>query len=166
MLNLKLLRQKSGFSQLQLGALTGTKPSDVARWESGVCLPPLEKIIKLCLALSVDVGALFPVVQCEQQPFEHSLPVFFLSSPQQVEFECLYVSAHTAGGCFAIKIETDLLAPRINPGDLGLFCLEEHFACGDVVLVLRENEKPDIALYCEEFEGNAVAKMCEFRAKL
>ncbi|MEG2929800.1 MAG: helix-turn-helix domain-containing protein [Oscillospiraceae bacterium] len=164
MINLKALRQKSGLSQLQLSHLTCAKPSDIASWECGTALPPLDKIITLCRAL----GAQVPALLAPLSPFQGEawVPLFYLFDPQTIDFEPLSLCCDPSKGWFAIKIETDSLSPRINSGDLGFFCLSEGVKIGEIALLRTKADSLTIGVYSPSFQGDILAKLCEVRVKM
>ena len=53
------LRKKNGLTQSELGKLVGVSNRAVSKWESGVSVPSIETISKLCKVFSVSADRLF-----------------------------------------------------------------------------------------------------------
>lgn len=53
------LRKKNGLTQSELGKLVGVSNRAVSKWESGVSIPSIETISKLCKVFSVSADRLF-----------------------------------------------------------------------------------------------------------
>ena len=52
------LRKKNGLTQSELGKLVGVSNRAVSKWESGVSVPSIETISKLCKVFSVSADRL------------------------------------------------------------------------------------------------------------
>ena len=61
------MRERSGLSQYQLGALVGISDKAVSKWENGVSKPRLSKVRRLAEIFDVSVDEL---LTCEYDTFE------------------------------------------------------------------------------------------------
>jgi transcriptional regulator with XRE-family HTH domain len=57
--NLKQIRESRGISQISLANYLGTSQTSYSSWETGVHVPRLQKLERLCEHLSVDIGDFF-----------------------------------------------------------------------------------------------------------
>ena len=57
-MGIKILRQRLGYSQLQLAEMLGVTDKAVSRWERGIGVPDISIITKLSILLNVDTDNL------------------------------------------------------------------------------------------------------------
>lgn len=55
MRRLRTIRQLQGVSQVELAARTGMPQSSISQWESGVVIPNLESLIRVCVGLDITL---------------------------------------------------------------------------------------------------------------
>ncbi|MBQ7944763.1 MAG: helix-turn-helix domain-containing protein [Lachnospiraceae bacterium] len=63
--NLKTIRKEKGFSQEQLAEKMGISRQAVSKWESGICVPDIEKMVALSELFEVSTDYLIKGVDVE-----------------------------------------------------------------------------------------------------
>lgn len=59
MKNLKKIREKLGYTQIDLANILGVKQATIAMWETGKSKPTIDKALKLAKLFNVSVEELF-----------------------------------------------------------------------------------------------------------
>lgn len=65
---LKVLRERAGLTQADLGEQVGASPQTVSKWEKGERDKTLDRVYKLCSALKTDPNTLFGYAPSEPAP--------------------------------------------------------------------------------------------------
>ena len=159
--NLKQLRKKKGFSQLQLAAFLHTSPSTVALWELGQKSAELGQLLMLCRVLECSPCDLF-LPPCDEDDGCFDLPLFSADVQPAVSFVRLSCG-HPLSVCHFGAVIPHSLSSRIQQGDICYFEMCSNCADGDVVICLDCDSNATICIAgSSDVTGRSIVAVSRF----
>jgi len=150
---LKIARKEAGLTQEELAQKAGgPSRTQIVAYEKNNYQPSLENMEKIANVLGKPVKYFYSEGIIDNQINESSpnfinLPIYKEIPVRDKDIqptEFLYFPSWLIlGADFAYRVKSDLMSPRINPGDLVLIRKQKFFEDGNIVLI-RINESTEI----------------------
>lgn len=167
MLGLKYIRKKANVTQKKLSEIMGVGRSTISMWETDVCQPDYDTMIKLADYFGVTTDELLGLNPNRYEdipaPTSNGIKIPVLGKVQAgipvtavqdiLDYEEITPELAETGEFFALKIRGESMEPRMLDGDIVIVRQQPDVDSGDIAVVLVDGENATVKKIVKQKSG-------------